>query len=87
MREKKSVYVMFIFLQSVLYGIGNPVTKIAFESLSVYWCLALRFSLAFLVLMLFFGRKIRAELRRTKLMAYLPASFCMAAAYICQSGA
>ena len=57
MKENKSVYIMFIFLQSVLYGIGNPVTKIAFESISVYWCLALRFSLAFFVLMLFLERR------------------------------
>ncbi|BDF05812.1 DMT family transporter [[Clostridium] hylemonae] len=82
MKENKSVYIMFIFLQSVLYGIGNPVTKIAFESISVYWCLALRFSLAFFVLMLFFGKKIIRELKSARIMDCLPASLCMAAAYI-----
>lgn len=82
MKEKKAKFILFIFLQSILYGIGNPVTKIAFESISVYWCLAFRFSLAFLVFMLFFGKHIVSELKAARLMSYLPASLCMAAAYI-----
>lgn len=82
MKENKSVYILFIFLQSILYGIGNPVTKIAFESISVYWCLALRFLLASFVLLLFFGKKIIRELKGAKIKDYLPASLCMAAAYI-----
>lgn len=82
MKNKNTIYISFIFMQGILYGIGNPVTKIAFESVSVYWCLTFRFVFAFIFFVLFFGRRIYKELRAAKLKDYLPASFCMAAAYI-----
>ena len=40
-------YIIFILLQSFLYGLGNPLTKIAFASITPLWCLAFRFGLAF----------------------------------------
>lgn len=82
MKSQRTIYISFIFMQSILYGIGNPVTKIAFNSVSVYWCLTFRFVLAFLFFALFFGKRIFKELRAARLKDYLPASLCMAAAYI-----
>ena len=37
-------YALLILLQSVLYGFGNPLSKIGFESITVPWCLGIRFS-------------------------------------------
>ena len=37
-------YVLLILLQSVLYGFGNPLSKIDFQSITVLWCLGIRFS-------------------------------------------
>ncbi len=37
-------YALLILLQSVLYGFGNPLSKIGFESITVLWCLGIRFS-------------------------------------------
>ena len=37
-------YALLILLQSVLYGFGNPLPKIGFESITVLWCLGIRFS-------------------------------------------
>ena len=31
---KRLRYVCFILLQSLIYGIGNPLTKIAYQSIS-----------------------------------------------------
>jgi drug/metabolite transporter (DMT)-like permease len=72
----------FILLQSVIYGFGNPLTKIAFESITPFWSLAIRFTIAFLIFMIFFGKGIIESLKNVNPKIYLPASFCMAAAYI-----
>ena len=79
---KKYKYMGIILLQSVIYGFGNPLTKIAFESITPFWSLAIRFTTAFLVFMLFFGKRIIESLKSVEPKVYLPASICMAAAYI-----
>lgn len=78
----KYKYIGFILLQSVIYGFGNPLTKIAFESITPFWSLSVRFTIAFLVFMLFFGKRITSSIKSVKPKVYLPASICMAAAYI-----
>lgn len=80
--KKNWQYGMFILLQSILYGIGNPLSKIAFESLSALWCLAVRFTMAFLLFAVLFGRRALKQLRAAKPADYLPAGLCMALAYI-----
>ncbi len=79
---KKYKYMGFILLQSIIYGFGNPLTKIAFESITPFWSLAVRFTIAFLVFMLFFAKRIIASLKSVEPKVYLPAGICMAAAYI-----
>jgi len=71
-----------ILFQSVIYGFGNPLTKIAFESITPFWCLSIRFTIAFAVFMIFFGRHIIETLKYVNPKVYLPASICMAVAYI-----
>ncbi len=73
----------FILLQSVVYGFGNPLTKTAYESITPFWCLFFRFTLAFVIFMLFFGRSVIKQLKAARIVDYLPASLCMALAYIC----
>ena len=78
----KLKYVSFILLQSVVYGFGNPLTKIAYESITPFWLLTFRFLMALLVFFIFFGKRILNQLKEVKLSQYLPASLCMALAYI-----
>lgn len=78
----KYKYMGFILLQSVIYGFGNPLTKIAFESITPFWSLSVRFTIAFIVFMLFFGRRIIGSLKSVEPKVYLPAGICMATAYI-----
>lgn len=75
-------YVSYILLQSVIYGIGNPLTKIAYESITPFWLLTLRFFIAMFIFFIFFGKRLTAQLRTAKFSQYLPASLCMAIAYI-----
>ena len=73
-------YALLILLQSVLYGFGNPLSKIGFRSITVLWCLGIRFSAA-AVLMLLFGRRTVRTLRAAQVKAWLPCSLAMAVAY------
>jgi drug/metabolite transporter (DMT)-like permease len=78
----KTKYVSYIMLQSVIYGVGNPLTKVAYESITPFWLLTFRFSIALFIFFLFFGKQIISQLRTAKISQYLPASLCMALAYI-----
>jgi drug/metabolite transporter (DMT)-like permease len=75
-------YASYILLQSVVYGFGNPLTKVAYESITPFWLLTFRFSMALLIFFIFFGKRIVSQLRTVKPSQYLPASLCMALAYI-----
>lgn len=58
------LYGALILLQCLLWGIGNPVGKICLETLPPFFCLAIRYSLAFVLFLLFFYKKIRAQFRK-----------------------
>lgn len=83
MSEKNSrgalPYALLILLQSVLYGFGNPLSKIGFESIMVLWCLGIRFFGAAVLMMLLFGRRTVQTLRTVPVRAWLPCSLAMAA--------
>ena len=84
MKTNNWKYILFVLLQSVLYGIGNPVTKLAYDGgITPLWLLTFRFLLAFLICMLLFGRRVRRELPKADVKKWLPAACGMAGAYIC----
>lgn len=79
---KRWPYVACVALQTVIFGSGNAVTKLAYESITPMWCLAIRFGLATLVFFAFFGPRILRQLRGARVGAWLPAALCMAASYL-----
>ena len=79
----QALSVSFILLQSVIYGFGNPLTKIAYESITPLWCLTLRFSLAFVLFAVLFGKNVCLRLRGVMVMSYLPAGVSVALVFIC----
>ncbi|MBR6738138.1 MAG: DMT family transporter [Oscillospiraceae bacterium] len=71
-----------ILLQSFFFGFGDPISKVAYEEMSVYSILAVRFSLAF-VLMLLMGRRALVEdIRRSEVRVWIVPSLCLGSAYI-----
>ena len=76
------ICVASVVLQTVIFGSGSAITKLAYESISPFWCLAIRFALATLVFALLFGRRIVAGLKGARLGDWLPAALCMAVSYI-----
>lgn len=78
-REKsRYAYIGMVFLQSVLYGILDPVTKLALRSMPVYSFLTLRFTLAAGIMLLLWGKRIVRELKRAPVGAYITPGVCMA---------
>lgn len=82
MRNSRYTYVWCIVVQTAIFGFGSAITKIAYDSISPFWCLAFRFGLALLVFALFFGKRIVNQLRSARMKDWLPAALCMAVSYI-----
>ncbi|WP_141722850.1 DMT family transporter [Cellulosilyticum sp. I15G10I2] len=78
----KMKYISYIMLQSMIYGVGNPLTKLAYESITPFWLLTFRFFISLLIFFLFGGKKLIVQLRVAKISQYFPASMCTALAYI-----
>ena len=71
-----------IFLQSVLYGLGDPISKSAYEVLPVYSLLTARYGIALAFLLLVFGRRIWRGLKVCSPRDWLLPSLCMGGAYV-----
>lgn len=82
MKNSKYLFYLFILGQSVVYGFGNPLTKVAYESITPLWMLAARFSLAFVLMMVIFGNRVITALKGHKIRLWLPSAVCCGGAYI-----
>ena len=78
----RSPFVLCVVVQTVIFGLGNVITKFAYESVTPLWCMVLRFGLALAVFALIFGPRMVRELRGAKLADWAPAAVCLAVGYI-----
>lgn len=78
----KSKYILYILLQSLIYGVGNPLTKIAYRSITPYWLLAGRYVFAVPLILFLARRTLVEDLRHTSVKVWLPPCICCAGAYI-----
>ena len=83
-RPRGILPVLCIFLQDVLYGFGDPISKAAYESVPVFSLLTARYWIAFVFLMLCFGRRVISELRekRRGCRALILPCLCIAGTYL-----
>lgn len=82
MTTTKYRFCLLILLQNLLYGIGDPLSKSAYEAMSVYSLLSMRYLIALFAL-LFLGRgQIFRELKTCKIRVWLVPSLCIAGCYI-----
>lgn len=72
----------FIFLQSVLYGFGDPISKAAYEVLPVFSLLTVRYGIAFLFLLLIFNKRIVQSIKTASLKDWLLPSLCIGGSYV-----
>lgn len=80
--KKVSPYCLLILLQSILYGIGDPLSKSAYEAMSVYSLLSARYSIALVLLVLMGRGRILANLKKCPPKVWLLPSLCIAGCYI-----
>lgn len=82
MTRNKHIYMGMVVLQAFIFGVGNALTKVAYESISPFWSMFFRFGLALALFLLFFGKGVFAELRKAPPSVWLPSSICVSATYI-----
>ena len=71
-----------IILQSIVYGFGDPISKIAFEVTPVYSMMTIRYSIAFFVCLVLFRRRIIKTLRTVPVRAWLIPGLCIGLTYL-----
>lgn len=81
-KEIRILPVLLILLQGLLYGFGDPVTKEAYRAMPVFSLLSVRYTIAFAVLILLFGRRIARNLRAVRIRDWLLPSVSIGLAYI-----
>lgn len=81
-KDARGLFVASVVLQTLIFGLGSAITKIAYDSVTPLWCMALRFGIALLVFAIPFGGLILRELRAARLRDWLPAAAGMAVSYI-----
>ena len=71
-----------IVLQSLVYGFGDPISKIAFEVTPVYTMMTVRYLIAFAVSFTVFHKRITRTVRTAPLKAWLIPGVCISLHYI-----
>ncbi|MBR3586904.1 MAG: DMT family transporter [Oscillospiraceae bacterium] len=71
-----------IVLQSLVYGFGDPISKIAFEVTPVYTMMTVRYLIAFAVSFTVFHKRITRAVRTVPVKAWLIPGVCISLHYI-----
>ena len=54
----KHRWFFLILLQSIIYGLGDPISKLMYQEVTVSACLSLRFTLAAVILLGFYHKTL-----------------------------
>ena len=73
---------MLIVIQSLVYGFGDPISKIAFEIVPVYSMMTVRYTIAFLFCIAIFGKRIVRTVKNVPVKAWLIPGICIALSYV-----
>ncbi len=83
-RNKNRLYLpcLMILLQSLLYGFGDPISKAAYERVPVFSLLTVRYSIAFLFLLLLGRGKMLREWKENRSKAWILPSLCISLSFL-----
>ena len=73
---------LLVLLQSLLYGFGDPISKVAYDVMPVYTLLSVRYLIAFVCLALLGGKRAIDDLKNTPIRVWLPPCLCIACCYV-----
>ena len=71
-----------IVLQCIVYGFGDPISKIAFEAVPVYSMMTVRYTIACAVCFLLFHKRIINTVKTVPLRAWLIPGICVGLSYL-----
>ena len=71
-----------IIMQSIIYGFGDPISKIAFEVTPVYTMMSVRYLIAFVVCAILFRKSIMETLRTVPVRMWLIPGMCIGLSYL-----
>ena len=72
---------LLVILQSVVYGFGDPISKVAYETVPVFSLLTARYFIAFLFLCLLCRGTLITNLKSTEMKVWMLPSLCIAGCY------
>ena len=82
MNRKSISAILLVVLQSVLYGLGDPISKAAFATVPLFRMLTLRYSIALAVMLTVFGKQIIIGLKKSSWRDWIVPVLCMGGAYV-----
>ena len=82
MNKTKMTAISLIVLQSLLYGLGDPISKAAFDTVPLFKMLTLRYCIALVVMMLVWGKPIIRGLKNSHIKDWIIPVICMGGAYV-----
>ncbi len=71
-----------IILQSIIYGFGDPISKIAFEVTPIYAMMTVRYSIAFVLCFLLFRKQVVETIKTVPVKAWLVPGMCIGLSYL-----
>ena len=81
-KDLQTLACLMVVLQSVIYGLGDPLAKFAYGYMGVYSLLTVRYSIGFGLMLLLFGKRIVADLRKSRIKDWILPCICVAGAYL-----
>ena len=81
-KERRWLPYALMLLQGLLYGLGDPISKTAFDLVPVYSLLSVRYSIGLVFLLLIAPRRIWRGLRESSWRDWLLPSICIGGAYV-----
>lgn len=73
---------MLVVIQSLVYGFGDPISKIAFEIVPVYSMMTVRYTIAFVFCAAIFGRRIVRTVKSVPVKSWLIPGLCIGMSYV-----
>ena len=73
---------ILIILQSLIYGFGDPISKIAFEVTPVYTMMTVRYFIAFMFSFAVFHRRVIRTVRTVPVKSWLIPGVCISLYYV-----
>lgn len=82
MKNKTIGYEALLLVQCFIWGVGNPIMKIGLDVITPLFCLSARYMIAFVIFMIFFGKRVLKNMTKKDLKAYLVISIFTSASFI-----